>query len=349
VGKLSAPRGIIDCGESGVTLRFTVPISSLLDDDVRLRGREGLIRRPLRPLVDAMGQLGIRVDVDELEVRVHAGPAKGGRVQIPGNVSSQFISGLLFAGPLMIEGLRIEVTSHLESRGYVSVTIEELKRHTIAVETNSDMSFFSISPHQIYRPAQHLIPGDYSSAAFLMAAAAVTRSRVIITGLPEQSEDPDSVFLTILAQMGITPELSSGGLQIEGRELKGTKVNISDCPDLGPVIAVIGAFAEGETKITGAERLRFKESNRLTSIASELARLGAEIRETNDGLIVSGPSSLSGGEVESHGDHRIAMALAIAALNASGVVTIRDAQCVNKSYPGFFGDIRSLGVEVIER
>jgi len=191
VGKLSAPRGIIDCGESGVTLRFTVPISSLLDDDVRLRGREGLIRRPLRPLVDAMGQLGIRVDVDEFEVRVHAGPAKGGRVQIPGNVSSQFISGLLFAGPLMIEGLRIEVTSHLESRGYVSVTIEELKRHTIAVETNSDMSFFSISPHQIYRPAQHLIPGDYSSAAFLMAAAAVTRSRVIITGLPEQSEDPD--------------------------------------------------------------------------------------------------------------------------------------------------------------
>ena len=348
-GTPSPPRSSIECGESGVTLRFTIPISSLAGSRVRLKGSESLMRRPLRPLIEAMGQLGVDVTLDGLEVTVAAAHATGGSVQLPGNVSSQFISGLLLAGPLMERGLEITVTSPLESRGYVSLTIEILRRHGIDVGTDRDMSSFHVAPHQTYRPADHIIPGDYSSAAFLMAVAATTGSKILVTGLGEQDSEPDSEFLRILARMGAKSEFSSGRLLVQRGVLKGARVNISNCPDLGPLIAVLGSCAQGETEITGAERLRYKESDRLAAIASELSRLGAEVEETEGGLVVHGPSRLHGGMVESHGDHRIAMALAVAALNASDTVTIRDAECVNKSYPTFFDDIRSVGVEVNER
>jgi len=343
------PRGKIECGASGVTLRFTIPITSLVGVDVNLSGSSGLMRRPLQPLIETMKQLDVGVDVSGLEVRVKASPAKGGSVQIPGNVSSQFISGLLFAGPLMKEGLDIRVTSPLESRGYVALTIETLKRHRIDVQENSEMSRFRVAPGQSYCPAKHTIPGDYSSAAFLMSAAAVTGSSIIIAGLSQDEPDPDSAILKILTQMGVRSSFSSDGLQVEGRALKGAKVNISNCPDLGPVVAVLGACAEGKTEITGAERLRYKESDRLAAIALELIRLGAEVNVKDDGLVVSGPCALRGGTVESHSDHRIAMALAVAALNAADAVTIQNAESVNKSYPAFFDDFRSLGVEIIER
>jgi 3-phosphoshikimate 1-carboxyvinyltransferase len=348
-GRPHPPQRSIECRESGVTLRFTIPITSLVGTDVGLRASVGLLRRPLQPLIDAMNQLGVQIDLDGFEVRVRGPAPKGGRVQIPGNVSSQFISGLLLAAPMMEEGLEIRMTSPLESRGYVALTIDTMKQHGIIVKPDSKMSLFHVTPQQAYRPAEHFITGDYSSAAFLMSAAAVTGSEISITGLSPEEHDPDSAFLNILKRMGAKSEVSSNRLLVAGGTLQGAKVNISDCPDLGPVIAVLGTYAQGETEITGAERLRYKESDRLTAIASELRKLGGEIKETNTGLIVPGPSPLHGGTVESHGDHRIAMSVAVAALNATEPITIRDAQCVNKSYPKFFDDIRSLGVEVSER
>ena len=347
-GRLAAPQGMIDCRESGVTLRFTIPISSLVGKDVWLKGSETLMGRPIEPLVESMKQLGAEISFRGTEIHVKAGPARGGSVQLPGNVSSQFISGLLLAGALMEEGLRMTLISPLESRGYVSMTIETMKRHGITVEINDDMSFYQVTPGQIYKPAEHTIPGDYSSAAFLMAAAAVTRSKIRILGLPRDRTDPDSVFLEVLSRMGVTPRFTSDALQVEGRALKAANADISNCPDLGPVIAVLGCYAVGETKIIGAGRLRFKESDRLSVIKSELGALGAEIGVVDSGLSLSGPASLHGGTVDSHGDHRIAMALSIAALNASGPVLIRNAECVNKSYPSYFDDIRALGVGVIE-
>jgi len=343
------PRDGIECGQSGVTLRFTIPIASLVGSEVRLKGSEGLMHRPLGPLIEAMGQLGVEVGVVGDEVRVKSGPPTGGRVRLPGNVSSQFISGLLLAGPLMNDGLEVELVTPLESCDYVSLTIETLKQHGIDVQTERGMSFFHVTPRQTYRATAHTIPGDYSSAAFLISAAAVTRSKLLITGLPPQESEPDSAFLNVLAQMGVVPEFSSEGLRVEGRRLKAAKVNIKNCPDLGPVLAVLGTYADGQTEITGAERLRFKESDRLAAITSELRTLGAKVEETDDSLLVSGPSALNGGTVESHDDHRIAMALAVAALNANNEVTIHGAECVNKSYPTFFDDIRALGVGVVER
>ena len=347
-GHLSAPQGKIECGESGVTLRFTIPIASLVGTDVWLKGSETLMRRPIQPLIESMKQLSAEISVRGTDVLVKAGPSKGGSVELPGNVSSQFISGLLLAGPLMEEGLRLKLTSPLESRGYVSMTIETMKRHGISVEINDEMSSYQIMPGQIYRPTEHTIPGDYSSAAFLMAAAAVTRSKILILGLSRDRADPDSAFLEILGRMGVTTRFTSDALYAEGRALKGVNADITDCPDLGPIIATLGCYAEGETRITGAGRLRYKESDRLSVIRSELKVLGAEIGELDSGLLLSGPASLHGGTVDSHGDHRIAMALSIAALNASGPVLIRNAECVNKSYPTYFDDIRALGVNVIE-
>jgi 3-phosphoshikimate 1-carboxyvinyltransferase len=339
---------MIECRESGVTLRFTIPISSLVGKDVWLKGNETLMRRPIQPLIESMKQLGAEINVRGTEVHVKAGPAKGGSVQLPGNVSSQFLSGLLLAGPLMEEGLKVRLISPLESRGYVSMTIETMKRHGVSVKINDDMSFYQVMPGQIYKPTEHTIPGDYSSAAFPMAAAAVTRSKILILGLPRDHADPDSAFLEVLSRMGVTTRFTSDALQVEGRALKAVNADITNCPDLGPVIAVLGCHADGETRITGAGRLRYKESDRLSVITSELRVLGAEIGEMSGGLLLSGPASLHGGTVDSHGDHRIAMALSIAALNASGPVLIRNAECVNKSYPTYFDDIRALGVDVIE-
>jgi len=348
-GKPTQPKTSIDCRESGVTLRFTIPISSILSADVVLRASERLIQRPLQPLIEAMNQLGIRIDIKGIEVIVHAASAEGGKVQLPGNVSSQFISGLLLVGPLLAKGLEVRVTTPLESKGYVSLTIDVMKQHSVVVESSADMSRLRVTSDQTYRPAEHIIPGDYSSAAFLMSAAAVTGSEMSVLGLSQETDDPDSAILPILSRMGATTAFSSDGLKVEAQQLKAAKVNISDCPDLGPIITVLGCSAEGETEITGAARLRYKESDRLAAIASELNTLGARVMETDRGLLVSGPCHLSGGGVESHVDHRIAMALAVAALTARGDITIQDAQCVNKSYPRFFDDMRALGVEASER
>jgi len=344
-----APIRAIECGESGVTLRFTIPIASLTGLEVQLNCKETLTRRPLQPLVEAMMELGVEVSPNVKGISLRGGPPKGGSVHIRGDVSSQFISGLLLAGPLMEDGLELNLTSQLESRGYVSLTIETMNRHGILVESDDQMSFLTVRRGQVYRAATHSIPGDYSSAAFPMAAAAITSSNLLIRGLSGDNLEPDSVFTRILSQMGAKTHYSPNGLLVEGGRLKATQVDISDCPDLGPIIAVLGCYAEGESEITGAGRLRYKESDRLDAMAEELRTLGGRVALTEDRLVLRGPSSLTGGTVDSHGDHRIAMALSVAAIHADAGVTVRNAECVSKSYPNFFDDLRSLGVKVFER
>lgn len=339
----------IHCGESGVTLRFTIPIASLTGEEIIFKARKGLIRRPIEPLAQAMHQLGVRVAVLKEGIRIAHGPPLGGRVQIRGNVSSQFVSGLLLAAPMMREGLRLEMTSPLESRGYVQLTMEIMKHHGIEVTSNNELSLFEIRPRQEYCPAAESVPGDFSSASFMISAAAITNSKLLIRGLLPEESEPDSVVVSILSKMGIALRFVQEGLIVDGGHLNGAIINISDCPDLGPVLAVLGCYADGGTRITGANRLRYKESDRLNAIASELRILGARIDETKDGLVVHGPRSLQGGKVNSHGDHRIAMALSVAALGAKGEVVIEDAECVSKSYPAFFYDLRLIGVDAIGR
>lgn len=346
-GRPRTPASEIHCGESGVTLRFMIPIVSLAGGKSTLLGKESLMRRPLEPMVDAMRELGVKLNVERGAVRVNGGPPKGGTIRIRGDLSSQFISGLLLAGPNLENGLRLELVSPLESRNYVSLTTETMQRHGIKVQANSEMTRFEIVPGQRYLPTDHRIAGDFSSAAFAISAAAITNSRVLVHGLSQSSEEPDAVLLSILSQMGVRIRFQDDGVLVEGGELKATSIDLRECPDLGPVAAVLGCYAEGETRISGAARLRYKESDRLAAITSELGSLGADIIEREDGWIVRGPSSLTGGEVRSHGDHRIAMALSVAALGANSKIAIEDAECVSKSYPNFFEDLRSLGVDVI--
>jgi 3-phosphoshikimate 1-carboxyvinyltransferase len=347
-GMLSAPQHVIDCGASGVTLRFMIPIVSLTGQRVLLEANHSLIRRPLKPLQEALKQLHTRVAIKSNSIIVEGQP-DGGNVSIRGDVSSQFISGLLFAGSLMDNGLRLEVTTPLESRNYVTLTLGIMEQHGIKIESNREMTRMEIAPGQKYSASRHLIHGDFSSAAFTLAAAAATNSRVLVRDLQQSQSEPDVILLQILLKMGASIRFLKDGVIIEGGQLKGASIDIRDSPDLGPILAVLGCYAEGETRIIGARRLRYKESDRLATITSELSALGANITEAEDGLTIRGPCHLQGGVVQSHSDHRIAMALSIAALGASRDVIITDAECVSKSYPKFFEDLRSLGVEVSEQ
>jgi 3-phosphoshikimate 1-carboxyvinyltransferase len=324
------------------------PIASLTGGEIALTGKASLMRRPINPLVEAMQEIGVNVRLDNGSLVLDGRPS-GGVVHIKGDVSSQFISGLLFAGPLMPRGLRIELTSPLESSNYVLLTLDTMKQHGVSVTTDRKMSYFETGSGQTYSPADHRVPGDYSSAAFLLSAAAITHSKLLVRGLPRSDLEPDALVLGLLSNMGARTTIVDEGVQVVGgTELKGTYANLRNNPDLGPIVAVLGCYAKGDTRIEGATRLRFKESDRLATISSELTSLGADISEGEDGLIIHGPSSLNGGTVDSHGDHRIAMALSIAALQANGEVEVHGAECVSKSYPNFFNDLRSIGVEVVE-
>ena len=345
-GTLNQPSRIIDCGESGVTMRFVIPILSLLGDSTVLTANERLIRRPIEPLARALRQLKVSLSINERVVTVSGGPSEGGAVSVRGDVSSQFISGLLFAGVMMKRGLRLKIISPLESRNYVLLTIETLRSHGVEINASRDLSLFEIPGGQQLKPTTHEISGDYSSASYHLCAAAITRSSLTVRNL-SQTLEPDSSIIDFLSRMGVRTTVSRDSIIVEGGRLNSTDADIRECPDLGPVLAVLACYADGGTRITGARRLRYKESDRLASMRSELVSLGGKVEETEDGLILTGPINLRGGVVQAHNDHRIAMALSIAALCAKDEVTIQGAECVKKSYPGFFEDLRSIGVRVV--
>jgi 3-phosphoshikimate 1-carboxyvinyltransferase len=242
------------------------------------------------------------------------------------------------------EETEIRVTNRLESKPYVSLTISILEKHGIKIEASTNLRKFRIPSNQRYKTATHIVPGDYSSAAFLMAAAAITGSSIGIDNLvPGQ---PDSSILLYLHQMGISIETVENRVQISGGDLAGIEVDARDCPDLVPVIAALGCKAEGITRIIQAKRLRYKESDRLSSIAQELQKFGVRISEDNESLTVVGSKTLVGAKVDTHQDHRIAMACTILGLTSKGRTEINHTECVEKSYPRFFKDLGSLGGRV---
>jgi len=345
-GILKPPASRIDCGESGVTMRFLIPILTLTGSEVKLSAKASLMRRPIEPLTEALEQLNTSLVLKDQRIRIRGGPPEGGTVRLRGDVSSQFISGLLLAGTLMKKGIKVEVTSPLESRNYVLLTVETLRRHGVHVNVNPDLSRFEVLGGQKPIPTTHNVTGDYSSAAFHLSAAAITRSSLIVNDLASTLE-PDSIIVDLLSRMGANTITERNSVIIHGGRLKAVDIDIRESPDLGPIIAVLGCYAEGETTVTGARRLRYKESDRLASISSELHALGADIQEKRDGLTIRGPVILKGGTVHAHNDHRVAMALSVAALGAEGITVIRGAECVNKSYPHFFKDFHSIGVDLI--
>ena len=255
----------------------------------------------------------------------------------------------MFACPLATAETQIDVTPPLESKGYVKMTQTVLAEHGAEVSISENYDRLRIPPNQKYKPCNHRVPGDFSSSAFLLAAAAITRSEVKIQNLDFEREQGDKAILDILKRMGVQGKVCSQSVEIEGKGnlLKAVDVDARNIPDLVPVCAVLACYAKGTSKIHDAHRLRYKESNRLFTLFLELKKMGAHISMEGDNLTIEGPSPLHGDVIDPHNDHRIAMACAIAALGATGETRIQDAECVRKSYPHFFSDLRLLGVNVV--
>lgn len=332
----------IDCSESGSTLRFLVPLAAAAGEKVTFTGRGRLIERPMQPYydifdmqkikyIDAGGKLPLTVD----------GKLSPGDFKIKGNISSQFISGLLFALPLLDGDSRIVITDGLESRPYVDLTLDALKRFGISVESN-DYKEFNIRGNQRYKALDLRIEGDFSQAAFWLSAGTLG-SDVVCSGLNMDSLQGDKKILNIIESMGGNIFIKGDKIKANPSQTSGVIVDASQIPDLVPVIAVLAALSKGTTKIINAERLRFKESDRLHSISCGLNIIGADIREQEDGLIIKGKDMLEGGSVDSLNDHRIAMAMAAASTRCKNPLIIKNGDCVKKSYPDFWNDFRNLG------
>lgn len=325
----------IDCGESGSTLRFLIPIAAALRDKTTFIGHGRLMERPLAPYEQALGSmLTFTRDNGTLTVE---GRLTAGNFAMPGDVSSQFITGLLYALPLLDGDSTLTLTTPLQSRSYVDLTLDVLSTFGIVIE-NDGYCRFTVRGGQTYRPVDYTVEGDFSGAAFFLVAGALG-CEVECCGLNEHSRQGDRAILDFLRQAGATVTHGGhGGLVVTADRLHGITADVGDCPDLVPPLGALLTFCEGESRIVNAARLRIKESDRLASVTAELTRLGADIQEFDDHLVFRGIDRLHGGNCHAWNDHRIAMMVAVAALRADGTVTVDDPSCVSKSYPRFWED-----------
>ena len=336
--------GVIDAKNSGTTLRLVTGIASLLPEPNILTGDESLLRRPMGPLVDALAQLGARCEylgnpgMPPLRI---AGPITGGRAEILGDISSQFVSSLLIACSQKKGDTEIDVKGPLRSRPYVDITLQMLRRFGAQVE-EKDQCFF-VKGSQKLALENYTVPGDYSSAAFPLVAAAITGGEVTVRGLDPDSPQGDKAIIERLTSFGANVSAGRDSVKVSGGKLEGTEIDVRHTPDLFPVLAVLGAVASGKTVLKGGENLRAKESDRIATTTTFLHNMGARMVPTSDGCEVIGGEKLHGTTVQTQGDHRILMAAAIAGLAASSETRIEDNDSYNVSYPGFIRDMHQLG------
>ena len=330
----------VDCGESGSTLRFLIPLYAARGIPAVFTGHGRLPERPLGVYADCLPPHGVTLSAASGLPLTVTGRLTGGDFALPGDVSSQFITGLLFALPLCREDSRIRLTTPLESAGYVDMTLQVLRQAGIRVEPLEDGWF--IPGSQTYRPLDTAVESDWSQAAFLLAAGALG-GEVTLTGLNPASAQGDREALSLFRRFGAAVEEAPGRIVCRKAPLHGIDIDAAQIPDLVPVLAVTAALADGVTHITGAARLRLKESDRLAAVADGIRRLGGRVEESPDSLTISGVSRLAGGRAEGYNDHRIVMALSMAALGCEAPVTVTDAQSVAKSWPAFFEDYRAIG------
>lgn len=346
VGVPSSPSGYLDCGDSGATLRFLTAAAATGTERISFTTKTGLANRPIKPLLSALNKLGAFSDLQQeknfLRVTVQ-GPLKGGETTIPGDISSQFVSGLLFASPLARNDVTIKVEGHLESKPYVILTLAILSKHGIKAQ-HEDGTFHIPAPQE-YQPTTHEVPTDFSSAAFILAAGATVGDSTTLTNMKAYDGEPDSIILDLLPMMGVEIEKAGDRVTVSKEPLSGFEFDASDHPDLVPVLEVLAAQANGKTSITGVQRLRYKESDRLTSMPTELTKMGAQIHIDEDKVTINGVEHLAGSKMSSHRDHRVAMACTVAALAAGGKSMVEDAGVVSKSYPAFFTDLEILGAK----
>jgi 3-phosphoshikimate 1-carboxyvinyltransferase len=355
-GDLSVPSDVVDCANSGTTIRLATATAALVDGTTVLTGDESLRSRPQGPLLDALEQLGARARSTRSTGRapiVVDGPMPGGSATMPGDVSSQFVTALLFAGALTDDGVEIDLATPLKSAPYVDITLDVLSAFGVeASETSGSSppaeSGYRVDGRQFYELAggSYRVPGDFSSISYLLAAGAVAGDPRVTVERAVPSAQGDAAIVDVLEAMGATVswDESAGTVTVERGMLCGTTVDVANTPDLLPTVAVLGAVADGETRIENVEHVRYKETDRVRAMAEELDRMGASVEETQDVLTIhGGDTALSGATVDGRGDHRIVMALTVAGLAADGETTIAGAEHVDVSYPGFFEALQALG------
>ena len=346
---------VLDCGESGSTLRFLLPVCCALGATenahegftVSLAGHGRLPERPLSPLYEELVAHGASLSPMGSNPLVVRGKLQAGTYAINGGVSSQFISGLLFALPLLQGNSHLTVTDKAESVPYIDMTLDAIARVTKAVE--GALPAFSIVGRNMVTTIPDGMPtppvgGDWSGAAFFLAAGLLTPEggSVTVEGVDVNSRQGDRAIIDVLTRMGGRFDVRERSVVAHASRLHGCDIDATQIPDLAPILAVAASIAEGDTTITGAARLRLKESDRLATVSAMLKALGGDVTETEDGLIIHGKPTLQGGVVDAAGDHRIAMSAAIAATVCQGAVTVCGAEAVAKSYPAFWQDFEAL-------
>ena len=335
----------LDCRESGSTLRFFIPVAAAGGVNTTFTGKGRLPQRPIGIYLDCLPKAGVTCTTQGGLPLTVSGTLQGGDFTVPGNVSSQFITGLLLALPLTGKDSTITLTSDLQSVGYINMTIRTMAQFGVKVKVTKNGYF--IKGGQSYKPCNYICEGDWSQAAFFMAAGALG-GNVTLKGLHIDSIQGDKECMEIFREFGAEITKRDNSITVKADKLNGIDIDATQIPDLVPILAVTAAFANGKTNIYGAERLRIKESDRLNAICTCLNKVGANVTEKTDGLIINGVNNACGGKVEGYNDHRIVMAMAIAVEKSTAPIEITDKESINKSYPKFFEDYKNIMGKVEE-
>lgn len=342
INSINSDKVIIDCNESGSTLRFLIPIAIELFDEVTFHGKGKLPTRPLDVYFDIFDENGIDYDFKQEYLPLNIkGKFSKNSFNIKGDISSQFITGLLLWAPLTDKDIAINITTKLESKKYVDITLDIMSSFGIAVDFNEAQNRYNISGSSKYQSCDYHVEGDWSQAAFFLLMG--VKSYIEISGLNRNSKQGDMEIINILNKMGANIYWKDDILISNGGTLNGIDVDVSQCPDLAPVIAAAMSAAVGESTITGGERLILKESNRIKAVADTLNKLGANVAPTDDGMIIEGVKVLKGNEVSCYNDHRIAMMIGAVSQFCEGDIIVHGEGCVNKSYPNFWEDFKNIG------
>ncbi len=343
-GYLHQPDADLYCRESAATQRFMTAVCSVIPGTCRLTAAPSLTRRPVQPLIESLKQLGVDClhHEDDSSITVNGGSFKGGITELPGNISSQYVSALLFISPFAEEGMTVRLTTPLESKSYVLMTLECLRSFGIHIEYTDDLKEYR-TVRQEYRPVQYGVEGDWSSASYLLAMGALT-GQLEVQNLNPDSLQGDRVILDLLRDMGAAVNIGENGISVRESPLSAVQVDMTDCIDLLPTMAVLAAAAEGTSEFTGISRARIKESNRVSAVKAGLEKIGIDIIEERDKLTITG-GDIKGAVIDSNNDHRIAMAFSLLGLKTGGI-EIENAECVSKTFPEFWDILRSVGGEV---
>lgn len=346
--KVKRTSNIINANESGSTIRFMIPIALVCDEPITFTGNNHLVKRPLEIYTELFDKYNIKYELETenyLPMKVYNG-IKPGIYEVRGDVSSQFITGLLYALPMLNADSKIVITTKLESKGYIDLTMDILKKFGIIIETTDYTSFY-IKGNQEFKPCDYTIEGDYSQVAF-WAVAGTLGAKINMLNMNQESYQGDKKILDDIKDFGGECTFNGSILTAKHVSPKACTIDFAQSPDLGPILTVLASVSEGITEFINVERLRIKECDRVTCMIDELKKMGAILEETKDTMTITGVKTLKGSlELDSHNDHRIVMALAIASLVCESDIKIKNAGAIKKSYPHFFEAFASVGGKVV--